>query len=430
MIKGVIFDKDGTLLDFDALWLPVAEGAIDAVIKEYSLPQDAKQKLFESIGVFDGETDITGVLAGGTYQMMADCFKKVLDEYGINYDKDKFDDFTVKSFHDSFDKGEIRPACDGIAEFFERLKAMDIKIALITSDDRFGADRCLNKFGIAKYFDEIYCADGINPPKPDPYYMNCFAAKYALQKDELCMVGDTYVDCDFAEAGKAMMIGVARSHANKAKLFKRTERVYDDISHIPFERLTSPDPQHTGELYLPGEPERAAHQQNRLEMLYDFNATRPSEYDKRCAMLKKMFAEIGDRCYIEPPLHANMACEFVHFGDGIYANFGLTLVDDTAIYVGDHTMFGPNVIIATAAHPIEPHLREMAYQKNSPVRIGKNCWLGAGVIVLPGVTIGDNTVVGAGSVVTHDLPANVVAVGVPCKVIKNINSDNSDNNDQ
>lgn len=423
MIKGIIFDKDGTLLDFDALWLPVAEGAINAVAKQYALPKEAKIKLFESIGVFDGETDITGVLAGGTYQMMADCFKKVLNEYGKMFYIRQFNDFTVKAFHDNFDKGEIKPACDDIVAFFERLKATGIKIALITSDDRFGADRCLNKFGIAKYFDEIYCADGVHPPKPDPYYMNRFAAKYALQKDELCMVGDTYVDCDFADAGGAMMIGVARSESNKAKLLKRTERVYDDISHIPFDIFSKPDPQHTGELYLPGEPKRALHQQKRLEMLYDFNATRPSEYERRRKMLKQMFAEIGERCYIEPPLHANMAGEFVHFGDAVYANFGLTLVDDTAIYVGDHTMFGPNVIIATAAHPIAPHLREMAYQKNSPVHIGKNCWLGAGVIVLPGVTIGDNTVVGAGSVVTHDLPDNVVAVGVPCKVIKNIDLD-------
>lgn len=103
----------------------------------------------------------------------------------------------------------------------------------------------------------------------------------------------------------------------------------------------------------------------------------------------------------------------MHFGNQVYANFNLTLVEDTHIYVGDHTMFGPNVTIATAWHPILPVLREQAYQYNAPVHIGKNCWLGAGVIVLPGICIGDNTVVGAGSVVTHDLPDNVVAVGNP-----------------
>jgi galactoside O-acetyltransferase len=110
----------------------------------------------------------------------------------------------------------------------------------------------------------------------------------------------------------------------------------------------------------------------------------------------------------------------VHFGKGVYANFNLTMVDDTHIYVGDYTMFGPNVTVATAGHPINPELRSKAYQYNMPVHIGKNCWLGAGVVVLPGVTIGDNTVIGAGSIVTKDIPSNVVAVGNPCKVLREI----------
>lgn len=177
---------------------------------------------------------------------------------------------------------------------------------------------------------------------------------------------------------------------------------------------------HTEELYLPNGDEIMTEQLACLEKLYDFNATRPLEQEKRTEMLKDMFADIGDNCYIEPPLHANWGGKHVHFGDNVYANFNLTLVDDTHIYVGDGTMLAPNVVLATAGHPILPELREKAYQYNSSVRIGKNCWLGAGVIVLPGVTIGDNTVVGAGSVVTHDLPANVVAVGNPCRVMREI----------
>ena len=129
----------------------------------------------------------------------------------------------------------------------------------------------------------------------------------------------------------------------------------------------------------------------------------------------------GEDCYIEPPLRANWGGHHVHFGKRVYANFNLTLVDDTHIYVGDYTMIGPNVTIATAGHPILPELREKNYQYNIPVHIGKNCWLGAGVIVLPGVTIGDNTVIGAGSIVTKDIPANVVAVGNPCRVLREIN---------
>ena len=181
---------------------------------------------------------------------------------------------------------------------------------------------------------------------------------------------------------------------------------------MPMEQL------HTGELYLPGEPEIMREQEKCLEKLYDFNAPRPSEGQKRGPMLKEMFAEIGEDCYIEPPFHANWGGRHVHFGKGGYANFGLTLVDDTHIYVGDYTLFGPNVVVAAAGHPILPELREQAYQYNAAVHIGRNCWIGAGVVIVPGVTIGDNVVIGAGSVVTKDIPDNVVAVGNPCRVLR------------
>ena len=165
---------------------------------------------------------------------------------------------------------------------------------------------------------------------------------------------------------------------------------------------------HSGRIYDPSLSDIMTEQTACLEKLYDFNATRPSELARRTELLKDMFAEIGENCYIEPPLHANWGGKHVHFGKNVYANFNLTLVDDTHIYVGDGTMLAPNVVLATAAHPILPELREKQYQFNLPVHIGKNCWLGAGVIVLPGVHIGDNTVIGAGSVVTKDIPAGVV----------------------
>ena len=185
--------------------------------------------------------------------------------------------------------------------------------------------------------------------------------------------------------------------------------------------MSMKDKMHTGELYLPCDGDILAEQARHLELLYDYNATRPSESEKREKLLCEMFAEIGEGCYIEPPFHANWGGAHCHFGSHVYANFGLTAVDDTHVYVGDYTMFGPNCIIATAGHPILPELREQVYQYNVPVHIGRNCWLGAGVIVLPGVTIGDNTVIGAGSVVTKDIPSNVVAVGNPCRVLREIN---------
>lgn len=175
-----------------------------------------------------------------------------------------------------------------------------------------------------------------------------------------------------------------------------------------------------GRIYLSNDESILEEQNKHLELLYDFNATRPSQGELRTKLLKEMFAEIGENCYIEPPFHANWGGYHVHFGKSVYANFNLTLVDDGDIYVGDYTMFGPNVTIATAGHPIDAELREKAYQYNLPVHIGRNVWLGAGVVVLPGVTIGDNAVIGAGSVVTKDIPAGVVAVGNPCRVLREV----------
>lgn len=184
--------------------------------------------------------------------------------------------------------------------------------------------------------------------------------------------------------------------------------------------MTAKERMQSGKLYFCTDEEIANEQTQCLEILYDYNHTRPSESQKREQILKKLLAEIGENCYIEPPLHANWG-KYTHFGSNVYANFNLTLVDDTDIFVGDNVMIGPNVVIATAGHPVNPALRLQAAQFNISVHIGNNVWIGAGAIVLPGVHIGDNSVIGAGSIVTKDIPANVVAVGNPCRVLREIN---------
>lgn len=177
---------------------------------------------------------------------------------------------------------------------------------------------------------------------------------------------------------------------------------------------------HSQKIYSYGDQTLAEQQLQCLEVLYDFNQTRPKEQAKRNDLMQQIFAEVGDNCYIEPPLHANWGIH-THLGDNVYANFNLTLVDDTHIYIGDDVMLGPNVTLATAGHPIDPDIRKQATQFNIPIIIGSNVWIGANTVVLPGVTIGDNTVIGAGSIVTKDIPANVVALGSPCRVLREIN---------
>lgn len=177
---------------------------------------------------------------------------------------------------------------------------------------------------------------------------------------------------------------------------------------------------HSGEIYFPEDKEILKEQRVYQDLLYEYNQTRPSEEEKRAEMLKKMLGDCGEGVYIEAPFYANFGGHHCHFGNYIYVNYGMTCVDDTHIYVGDYTMFGPNVTIATAGHPILPELRQKGLQYNMPVRIGKNCWIGAGAILMPGVTIGDNVVIGAGSIVTKDIPSNVVAVGNPCRVMREV----------
>ena len=185
--------------------------------------------------------------------------------------------------------------------------------------------------------------------------------------------------------------------------------------------MTDYEKMKSGELYL--YPQDTAFIEKRdacLEMLYDFNHARPSEERKRNDLLKKMFAQIGEGCHIEPPFSANLGGMFVHFGKNVYANFGFTLVDDAPIYVGDDTLFGPNVTLTTAGHPINPILRQKGYLYCEPIRIGKNCWIGADVSIMPGISIGDNVVIGAHSTVTRDIPSNTVAYGTPCKIIREV----------
>lgn len=174
-----------------------------------------------------------------------------------------------------------------------------------------------------------------------------------------------------------------------------------------------------GRVYYCNSEELMQKQLECMENIYDYNATRPSEQEKRASLLKKIFAEIGEDGYVEPPLRANWGIN-THIGNHFYSNFNLTLVDDTDIYIGDNVLIGPNVVLATANHPVRPDIRRKAAQYNLPIHIGNNVWLGAGVIVVPGVNIGDNTVVGAGSIVTKDLPADCVAFGNPCRVHRKI----------
>ena len=184
--------------------------------------------------------------------------------------------------------------------------------------------------------------------------------------------------------------------------------------------MTSYERMEAGLLYDPGDEGIMADQFVIMDRLWEFNQLKPSDLKGKEAYMKEVFAECGENCYIELPFYANWGGAHVHFGNNVYANFHLTLIDDGHIYVGDNVMFAPNVTVATPGHPVDPDLRRKGLQFNKDVHIGSNVWVGAGAVILPGVTIGENTVIGAGSVVTKDIPPNVVAAGNPCRVIRKL----------
>lgn len=175
----------------------------------------------------------------------------------------------------------------------------------------------------------------------------------------------------------------------------------------------------SGKLFYAGDPDLSQAKLRCKELLYDFNHARPSQAGEMLALLGQLLGAVGEGCWIEPPLYVNWGSR-ITLGDHVYANTGLTVIDDTFVTIGSHVMLGPRVTISAASHPVDPELRRQAYQYDLPVVLEENVWVGAGATILPGVTIGKNSVIGAGSVVDRDIPPDVVAAGVPCRVLREI----------
>lgn len=184
--------------------------------------------------------------------------------------------------------------------------------------------------------------------------------------------------------------------------------------------MTNKERKEKGMVYCYDDPALLGDQHIFQNKMLEYNHTLPTETEKRQELLPLVFAEIGEGCTVETPLNANWGCKHVHLGNGVYLNSNITFVDDEHIYIGDNCLIAPNVVFSTAGHPILPILREHHYVYNLPIHIGRNVWIGSGVQVMPGITIGDNSVIGAGSVVTSDIPSDVVAYGVPCRVVRHI----------
>ena len=188
-----------------------------------------------------------------------------------------------------------------------------------------------------------------------------------------------------------------------------------------------------GILFCPGDPELKAIKLKAHKLDLDYNNTYEDEVERRAAILAELLGEFGEGSFIQGPIQFHYGVH-TRIGKRFFGNFNLTVQDDAAVTIGDDCNFGPGVTIVTPIHPMLPNERNamqnakgerkrFCYAK--PVKIGNSCWFGANVTVCPGVTVGDNCVIGAGSVVTRDIPANSFAAGVPCRVIREITEQDS-----
>ena len=174
-----------------------------------------------------------------------------------------------------------------------------------------------------------------------------------------------------------------------------------------------------GELYIADGPEIAARSQRAQELTAAYNATTAGEVGRRRELLEQLLGAVGERTEIRPPFQVDYGSQ-ITIGSGCFVNFGLVALDVAAITIGDDVQIGPNVQLLTPTHPVEAEPRRQKWEAAEPIVIGDNVWLGGGAIVLPGLTIGTDTVVGAGAVVTRSLPRGVVAVGNPARVIRQL----------
>ena len=183
--------------------------------------------------------------------------------------------------------------------------------------------------------------------------------------------------------------------------------------------MTEKEKMISGQPYLANGKELFTERQNAKELVFEFNNSHPKELKFRSEIIKKLFGKTDKGFYIEPPFRCDYGYN-ISVGKNFYSNYNCTILDCAEVIIGDNVMFAPNVSILTAGHPIHPEMRNTGIEYAFPITIGNNVWIGGNVVVNSGVSIGNNTIIGSGSVVTKDIPDNVIAVGNPCKVLREI----------
>lgn len=189
--------------------------------------------------------------------------------------------------------------------------------------------------------------------------------------------------------------------------------------------LTEKQKMLAGKAYQAGDATLTEERLKARDLVFEFNQLPPRQIEQRKEILKNLFGKTGNSFYVEPPFRCDYGYN-IEVGENFYANFNLVILDCAKVSIGNSVFIAPNVAIYTAGHPIHSHLRDQEHEWAQPITIGDSVWIGGNVVINAGVTIGSNVVIGSGSVVTKDIPDNVLAAGNPCKIIRQITDEDKD----
>lgn len=227
----IIFDKDGTLLDFDAFWISVSEKAILSLFESFDIADIPVSEALAAIGVENGSCDIDGVLCKGTYEEIGVAVWEVIKKYGYDKIKEETVEKLNAAYCESFSSGVVKPICDNIRDVLKELKDDGKTLLVVTTDNREITDKCLRELGIDDLFEKVFTDDGITPVKPDPKCILDFCSERGIPLLNVCMVGDTMTDIRFARNAGISVISVG-SEENLKRLSRFADAAVLDISFV------------------------------------------------------------------------------------------------------------------------------------------------------------------------------------------------------
>lgn len=230
-MKCVIFDKDGTLLDFAKFWVPVAEKAVDDICAPYEMSAQARKNVLKAIGIGKA-VSILGSLCYGTYTDIANDIYMCLTQSGIKCNREYLVEKTHSAFVKFADAGILVPTSKNLKTTLENLKNKGVKLFVVTADCYDMAKLCLEQIGILDLFDEILTDDSVHPGKPDAYYIEYIKDKYNFQNEDMCMIGDTVTDMKFAQNGKIKGFGVGADEENRKILSKYADATAENVEAL------------------------------------------------------------------------------------------------------------------------------------------------------------------------------------------------------